>query len=140
MPEYPRGESNSHLRFRKPPFYPLNYGDDVKGKSKKEERRSPEIMDQKTEGKIQMSYCELANPDLRPEHFRVRAPAASSMSFASQRLHSRGGILIIAHQYRVPLLSAKAKAREGPANPPISVLFSDVRLSRFPRCESLFLL
>jgi hypothetical protein len=25
--EYPRRESNSHLRFRKPPFYPLNYGD-----------------------------------------------------------------------------------------------------------------
>ncbi len=25
--KYPRGESNSHLRFRKPPFYPLNYGD-----------------------------------------------------------------------------------------------------------------
>ena len=24
---YPRRESNSHLRFRKPPFYPLNYGD-----------------------------------------------------------------------------------------------------------------
>src|ERR1700676_130182 len=23
----PRRESNSHLRFRKPPFYPLNYGD-----------------------------------------------------------------------------------------------------------------
>jgi hypothetical protein len=23
----PRGESNSHLRFRKPPFYPLNYED-----------------------------------------------------------------------------------------------------------------
>src|SRR5213596_1056512 len=25
--KYPRGESNSHLRFRKPPFYPLNYRD-----------------------------------------------------------------------------------------------------------------
>src|ERR1700720_3634162 len=24
----PRRESNPHLRFRKPPFYPLNYGDD----------------------------------------------------------------------------------------------------------------
>ena len=24
----PRRESNSHLRFRKPSFYPLNYGDD----------------------------------------------------------------------------------------------------------------
>jgi hypothetical protein len=24
---YPRRESNPHLRFRKPPFYPLNYGD-----------------------------------------------------------------------------------------------------------------
>jgi hypothetical protein len=23
----PRRESNPHLRFRKPPFYPLNYGD-----------------------------------------------------------------------------------------------------------------
>src|SRR5438477_12267626 len=28
----PRRESNSHLRFRKPPFYPLNYGDGRKGK------------------------------------------------------------------------------------------------------------
>jgi hypothetical protein len=26
--QYPRRESNPHLRFRKPPFYPLNYGDD----------------------------------------------------------------------------------------------------------------
>jgi hypothetical protein len=26
--DYPRRESNPHLRFRKPPFYPLNYGDD----------------------------------------------------------------------------------------------------------------
>jgi hypothetical protein len=25
---YPRRESNPHLRFRKPLFYPLNYGDD----------------------------------------------------------------------------------------------------------------
>src|SRR2546430_17689163 len=25
---YPRRESNPHLRFRKPPFCPLNYGDD----------------------------------------------------------------------------------------------------------------
>ena len=25
---YPRRESNPHLRFRKPPFYPLNYGDE----------------------------------------------------------------------------------------------------------------
>ena len=25
--ERPRRESNPHLRFRKPPFYPLNYGD-----------------------------------------------------------------------------------------------------------------
>jgi hypothetical protein len=25
--ECPRRESNPHLRFRKPPFYPLNYGD-----------------------------------------------------------------------------------------------------------------
>jgi hypothetical protein len=24
---YPRRESNPHLRFRKPPFFPLNYGD-----------------------------------------------------------------------------------------------------------------
>ena len=24
-PEYPRWESNPNLRFRKPPFYPLNY-------------------------------------------------------------------------------------------------------------------
>src|SRR5437899_9339733 len=28
--KYPRGESNSHLRFRKPPFYPLNYGDKIR--------------------------------------------------------------------------------------------------------------
>ena len=27
MQTRPRRESNSHLRFRKPPFYPLNYGD-----------------------------------------------------------------------------------------------------------------
>src|SRR2546422_27381 len=27
--KYPRRESNPHLRFRKPPFYPLNYGDEV---------------------------------------------------------------------------------------------------------------
>jgi len=33
----------------------LNYGDEVKGKSKKEEGRSPEIREQKTEGKIQKS-------------------------------------------------------------------------------------
>jgi hypothetical protein len=38
---YPRRESNPHLRFRKPPFYPLNYGDGKKGKSKKDEGRSP---------------------------------------------------------------------------------------------------
>ena len=25
----PRRESNPHLRFRKPPFYPLNYGDEI---------------------------------------------------------------------------------------------------------------
>ena len=25
QPEYPRWESNPNLRFRKPPFYPLNY-------------------------------------------------------------------------------------------------------------------
>src|SRR5919106_506992 len=36
----PRRESNPHLRFRKPPFYPLNYGD-RKSKSKKTEGRSP---------------------------------------------------------------------------------------------------
>jgi hypothetical protein len=30
--DYPRRESNPHLRFRKPPFYPLNYGDGMKGK------------------------------------------------------------------------------------------------------------
>jgi hypothetical protein len=28
-------------RIRKPPFYPLNYGDGKKGKSKKDEGRSP---------------------------------------------------------------------------------------------------
>src|SRR5439155_22692368 len=33
----PRRESNPHLRFRKPSFYPLNYGDSKKGKSKKDE-------------------------------------------------------------------------------------------------------
>jgi hypothetical protein len=38
---YPRRESNPHLRFRKPPFYPLNYGDGKKDKSKKDEGRSP---------------------------------------------------------------------------------------------------
>jgi hypothetical protein len=27
QPKRPRRESNPHLRFRKPPFYPLNYGD-----------------------------------------------------------------------------------------------------------------
>src|SRR5260370_13442905 len=27
--ECPRRESNPHLRFRKPPFYPLNYGGEV---------------------------------------------------------------------------------------------------------------
>jgi len=37
---------------RKPPFYPLNYGDGKKGKSKKEE------------GKIQRSDCGSANPNL----------------------------------------------------------------------------
>ena len=36
---YPRRESNPHLRFRKPPFYPLNYGDGKKGKSKKDGRK-----------------------------------------------------------------------------------------------------
>ena len=34
---YPRRESNPHLRFRKPPFYPLNYGDIF---------QSPEVRDQ----------------------------------------------------------------------------------------------
>jgi hypothetical protein len=53
--ECPRRDSNPHLRFRKPPFYPLNYGDEVKGKSKNEEGRSPESREQKTEGKIQKS-------------------------------------------------------------------------------------
>jgi hypothetical protein len=33
----------------------LNYGDRKKGKSKKDEGGSPEIRDQKTEGKIQRS-------------------------------------------------------------------------------------
>jgi hypothetical protein len=33
----------------------LNYGDEVKGKSKKEEGRSPEVTERKTEGKIQES-------------------------------------------------------------------------------------
>jgi hypothetical protein len=33
----------------------LNYGDRKKGKSTKEEGRSPEIRDQKDEGKIQRS-------------------------------------------------------------------------------------
>src|SRR6266705_5420806 len=42
----PRRESNPHLRFRKPPFYPLNYGD--ASESQKEEVRrmkgkNPEI-------------------------------------------------------------------------------------------------
>ena len=27
---YPRRESNPHLRFRKPLFYPLNYGDKIR--------------------------------------------------------------------------------------------------------------
>src|SRR5437773_12452231 len=31
---YPRRESNPHLRFRKPLFYPLNYGDDDSGKNR----------------------------------------------------------------------------------------------------------
>ena len=30
LKKYPRRESNSHLRFRKPLFYPLNYGGDGK--------------------------------------------------------------------------------------------------------------
>src|SRR5207247_9785364 len=43
---YPRRESNPHLRFRKPPFCPLNYGD--ASESQKEEVRrmkgkNPEI-------------------------------------------------------------------------------------------------
>jgi hypothetical protein len=29
----PRRESNPDLRFRKPPFYPLNYGDALSGKA-----------------------------------------------------------------------------------------------------------
>src|SRR6266516_4248783 len=60
--KYPRGESNSHLRFRKPPFYQLNYGDEVKGKSKKEEGRSPDIRNRKNEGK---SRCQIANGGMR---------------------------------------------------------------------------
>src|SRR5439155_8383860 len=40
--KYPRRESNPHLRFRKPLFYPLNYGDNKEGESKKDEGRSPE--------------------------------------------------------------------------------------------------
>src|SRR5213595_84496 len=59
---YPRGESNSHLRFRKPLFYPLNYGDRVNGKGKKEEERSPEIRNRKDEGK---SRCQIANCGMR---------------------------------------------------------------------------
>jgi hypothetical protein len=31
---YPRRESNPHLRFRKPLFYPLNYGDADSGKNR----------------------------------------------------------------------------------------------------------
>ena len=46
---------NKIFRIRKPPFYPLNYGDRKKGKSKKDEGESPEIRDQKIEGKIQKS-------------------------------------------------------------------------------------
>src|SRR5438270_14097310 len=30
----PRRESNPHLRFRKPPFYPLNYGDNESVKNR----------------------------------------------------------------------------------------------------------
>jgi hypothetical protein len=41
---YPRRESNPHLRFRKPPFYPLNYGDASAGK--KLEGRSAKSRDQ----------------------------------------------------------------------------------------------
>ena len=37
---YPRRESNPHLRFRKPPFYPLNYGDGEKGQSRKAKAES----------------------------------------------------------------------------------------------------
>src|SRR5436190_19007184 len=40
----PRRESNPHLRFRKPPFYPLNYGD-ASG-SKKLEGRNGKSRDQ----------------------------------------------------------------------------------------------
>jgi hypothetical protein len=44
-----------HFALRKPLFYPLNYGERSECKSKKEEGRSPEIKDQKDEGKIQRS-------------------------------------------------------------------------------------
>jgi hypothetical protein len=37
---YPRRESNPHLRFRKPLFYPLNYGDTRKEKVR---RRKEEV-------------------------------------------------------------------------------------------------
>ena len=32
---YPRRESNPHLRFRKPPFYPLNYGNILEVRDRK---------------------------------------------------------------------------------------------------------
>jgi len=109
----------------------LNYGDDAKGKSKKDEGRSPEVRDQRSDfrmldkktqksdfgfriGQSRFETRTLSRARARGFVYVVRFPAAPFPR----------GILIIAHQYRVPLLSAKAKAREGPANPPISVLFS----------------
>ena len=76
--KYPRRESNPHLRFRKPPFYPLNYGDRKKGKSKKDE------------GKIQMSDCRLGNPDLRHRKLpRAREPRLDPRA-RLPRLHFAG--------------------------------------------------
>src|SRR5438477_5084707 len=58
----PRRESNPHLRFRKPPFYPLNYGD----------------RNQRSEVRCQRSECESSR-------IYVSSPSSTKRPLCSRR-------------------------------------------------------
>jgi hypothetical protein len=69
--DYPRRESNSHLRFRKPPFYPLNCGD-----SSSEDR-----------GQISEIRCQFRIFDT--ESLRVLATAVGVADFKAKNIRRR---------------------------------------------------
>src|ERR1041385_5378004 len=93
----PRRESNPHLRFRKPPFYPLNYGDS--SRDQRSDLRGPErpsdVGDQfsNPESRVRSSGVDLVHALIRRNQIstRRRGPTLSC---------SERPLLVVASQSR----------------------------------------